>query len=96
MWWTGKCFSNSHYRAGQGALLGLALSDEESAVSFASQEILRMCALDAPHVPGALVVMCLIVIVIQQRIEAESSWMEWLQLFSIFDVPAKNILILFH
>lgn len=96
MWWTGKCFSNSHDRAGQGALLGLALSDEEGAFSFAFQEILRLCAIDAPNVPGALVVMCLIVIIIQQRIEAESSWMEWLLNFSIFDVPVKNIMILFH
>lgn len=62
-------FSFHNYRAGEGALLGLALSDEEGAIAFASQEILCIRALDVSNVPGALVMMRLIVIVVQQRIE---------------------------
>lgn len=68
-----RYFSNSHNRAGEGALLGLTLSDKKGAISFASQEILCVCSLNVPDVPSALIVMCLIVIIIQPRVEAVRS-----------------------
>lgn len=47
---------NSHYGAGVGALLRLALPDEEGPVTLAPQHFLSLGAFDVTHIPGTLVV----------------------------------------
>lgn len=47
---------NLHYRTGVGALLRLALTDEEGPITFASQHFLGLGAFDVTHIPGTLIV----------------------------------------
>lgn len=55
-----------HYRTGVGALLWLALADEEGPVTSASQHFLGLTALDVTHVPGTLIVVGRVLILLQR------------------------------
>lgn len=63
---TRKEWLNLHNRAGVGALLWLALTDEEGPVTFASQHLLSLGAFDVTHVPGALLVVRWTLVLLQR------------------------------